>query len=85
MHFVTQLHDNSGSSCYSVHAVSHLFIHLLKVNLTMTRRPKLQGECARHVQAWDYVQEALVIGKQLKDWTVQSSALRGAVVTLPMC
>ncbi|DBA85046.1 TPA: hypothetical protein ACH3X2_005778 [Trebouxia sp. C0005] len=30
----------------------------------------------RYSEAWDYVQEALVIGKQLKDWTVQSSALR---------
>jgi len=31
------------------------------------------------------VQKALVIGKQLKDWTVQSNALRGAVVALLMC
>ncbi|KAA6429346.1 MAG: hypothetical protein FRX49_00740 [Trebouxia sp. A1-2] len=30
----------------------------------------------RYSEAWDYVQKALVIGKQLKDWTVQSSALR---------
>ncbi len=37
------------------------------------------------MQAWEYVQKALVIGKQLKDWTVQSNALRGAVVSLPMC
>jgi len=39
----------------------------------------------RHVQAWEHVQKALVIGKQLKDWTIQSNALKGAVVALLMC
>ncbi len=86
MHFVTHLHDNSGSSCYSMHASSHLFVHLLIINSTITSHPGFRSsERARHVQAWEWVQKALVIGKQLKDWTIQSNALRGAVVTKPMC
>ncbi|DBB08377.1 TPA: hypothetical protein ACH3X3_008536 [Trebouxia sp. C0006] len=40
----------------------------------------LQGNSAmdqqQYSEAWGYVQKALVIGKQLKDWTVQSNALR---------
>ncbi|KAL0050057.1 hypothetical protein WJX82_003639 [Trebouxia sp. C0006] len=36
----------------------------------------INSSIQRHVQAWEHVQKALVIGKQLKDWTIQSNALR---------
>ena len=86
IHFLMHLHDNSTFSYFSMHASSHLFAHLLIINLTITSHPSVQSsERARHVQAWEYVQKALVIGKQLKDWTIQSNALRGAVVALLMC
>ncbi len=68
-----------------MHASNDLFIHLLIVNCSMTSHPgNWRYECPRHVQAWEHVHKALVIGKQLKDWTAQSSALRGAFVILPV-
>ena len=86
MHFVMHLNDNSSSSYFSMLASSHLSAHLLTISSTITSHPGMHSsECARHVQAWEYVQKALVIGKQLKDWTIQSNALRDAAAALLMC